>query len=133
MNRVEASTQHRTNKRRNFSLSSQFDFFLLSPETSFLSFQIIQRREDKFMVISVKQVSADKAEALRLLFLIPSLTLSPSLIYQNVFNHSSSCLVYLTLSSWCCYQSVILCSLHLILLLLLHLYFSCFCYFSFVS
>lgn len=51
------------------------------------------------MVIFVKQEKAYKAEALRLLFLILSLTLSlysPRRIYQNVFNHSS-CLVYFTL------------------------------------
>lgn len=41
------------------------------------------------MVIFVKQVLADKTEALRLLFLILSLTLSPRIIYQNVFNHST--------------------------------------------
>lgn len=61
------------------------------------------------MVIFVKQVSADKAEALRLLLLILPLTLSPRIIYQTVFNHSSyssSRLVYLTLSCNC-YQSYV--------------------------
>lgn len=89
-------------------------WFLFLPRLSFHPFQSIQR--DKFMVISVRQVSAQKTEALR--FVMPDflpLTLSPRIIYQNVFNHSSSSsgfvcwfnFVVLLLSISCFFHSIL--------------------------
>lgn len=91
MNRDELKTH-----KKELLLSSQFDFsFFLSffrvflpPETSFLlRSNHSTALRDKFMVIFAKQVWI--LQALRLIF---SLTLSPRIIYQNVFNHSFSSL-----------------------------------------